>query len=112
MTRIGTTRMVPAALTATHLGSYVVAEESAGQIAGGLSDVQQCPPRPDWDVLAGQQAIVVPVDGDEGCPLLRLRTDGHTHLWLGGQLQVISHDRGRVYVTAPVVPTDRPGGTQ
>lgn len=108
-------RLAPAALTAAHIGSDVVAEESGGQIAGVLSDVQQCkagapalghyPPMAQ-EVIAS--AIAFP---PVLCPLTKPRPDAHTHLWLGGQMQVISHAAGRIYLTAPAVPTDRPGGT-
>lgn len=104
-----TARLAPAALTSAHIGSDVVAEESAGQIAGVLSDVHQC--APDLDVTPSEIQARAAYPGLNPCPMGFARTDGHTHLWLGGQLQVISHDRGRVYVTAPVVPTEHPGAT-
>lgn len=107
-------RLAPAALTAAHIGSGVVAEESAGQIAGVLSDVQQCAAgakavghfHPLIHQVLTDLAVVTTL-----CPLTKPRPDAHTHLWLGGQTQVVSHAAGRIYITASAVPTDRPGGT-
>ena len=73
-------RLAPAALTGAHIGSDVVAEESAGQMAGVLSDVQQC--------AAGAKAIghhhplvqpfLVDLIGSTLCPLIKTRPDAHT----------------------------------
>ncbi len=105
---VETTRVAPADLTAKHLGAYVVAEEAGGQIAGGLSDVAQC--AADLDVTPSELQARAAYPALNPCPMGFARTDGHTHLWLGGQTQVISHSAGRIYVPA-TVPTARPGGT-
>ena len=119
MKPVATTRVAPADLTARHLGAYVVAEESGGQIAGVLSDVQHCAPALDLTALAADVGIqLLPYQRvyfahrlDAKPCTTPQRGDAHTHLWLGGQTQVVSHRAGRVYVTAVVVPTDHPGGT-
>ena len=105
---VETTRMAPADLTVKQVGSYVVAEEAGGQIAGGLSDVHQC--AADRDVTPSEMQARAAYPGLNPCPMGFARTDGHTHLWLGGQTQVVSHAAGRLYVTAPV-PTEHPGAT-
>lgn len=103
----------PSALTAEHLGVHVEGTESGGLIDGGLSDFQHCvpstPPPPTADQVVIAEFLDVPVAAllapEPACPLARPRTDAHTHLWLGGQHQVLSEAHGRIEVATPIDPT-------
>lgn len=94
----------PSALTTEHLGVHVEGTESGGLIDGGLSDFLHCTeevPEPVAFSVLGIVALVVVTE----CPLLKPRADAHTHLWLGGQHQVLSEAHGRVAVATPIDPT-------
>lgn len=103
----------PSALTTEHLGVHVEGTEAGGLIDGGLSDFQHCvpstPPSPAAAVVVLAEFLDVPVAAllapEPACPLARPRTDAHTHLWLGGQHQVLSEVGGRVAVATPIDPT-------
>lgn len=98
----------PSALTAEHLGVHVEGTEAGGLIDGGLSDFLHCTVTAPEPVVsprkAGKTSALALLAVTE-CPLHKPRTDAHTHLWLGGQHQVLSEARGRVAVATPIDPS-------